>query len=188
MYDLIPPLVLIFSLAGLIILFVKKFSQAEDSSGEKSASPQAFGEKELRVFGFQKKILLVVEKVLGVFVFSAMRTASSSSRLLGKVKVRSREVQKASDFAKHYFDKIKSKKARAKLTKEEEECIELIKTDPSNTDAYKRLGDIYLSRGNYEDAKLSFEQVLRLNPDGGEAKARLDEIEERLNEGEGGPA
>ncbi len=183
MYNLIPPLILIVSLAGLIILFVKKFAQISESFPEEKEKLPPTGElnkNELRVFGLQKHVLLVVERVLGIFVASTMKIAGASSRLLGRVRIRSREIHKASDFAKHYFEKIRSKKSRARLSREEEECIELIKADPANTEAYKKLGDIYFSKGSYGDAKLSLEQVLRLKPDDEETKARLEEIEDIL--------
>ncbi len=184
MYNLIPPLILIFSLAGLIVLFAKKFPQTMDSlrKEETGIDQDKFDEKGLRVFGYQKKILVVIETVLGIFVAFTFKAAGSSSKLLGRVKVRSREVHKTSDLAKSYFEKIKSRKSRARLTNEERECIQLIKEDPSNAGAYRRLGENYFSRGNFEEAKLSFEQVLRLKPEDEEAQARLGEIDKKIGE------
>lgn len=144
---------------------------------EKKVAGEEFGEAKLRVFGFQKKVLMVVEKLLGAVVAITLKVATFTSRLSGRVKIRSREVHKASDFVTSYFEKLKERKSLKNLNKEERECIRLIKEDPSNVEAYRRLGNNYISRGNNKEAKLSFEQVLRLKPDDEEAKARISEIE-----------
>lgn len=171
-------MILILSLAGLIVITVRKIPQAVESSKKEKKKEEDFNEAKLRVFGFQKKILTVVEKLLGAVVALALKVAMITSRLSGRVKIRSREVHKASDFVTSYFEKLKKRKSLKNLNKEERECIQLIKEDPSNVDAYRRLGNNYISRGNYKEAKLSFEQALRLKPDDEEAKVRLGEIDE----------
>lgn len=55
--------------------------------------------------------------------------------------------------------------------------IEIIAKDPKNYRAYKRLGKIYKRQRNYSDARKSFEQVLKIEPDEKETKQELAEIE-----------
>ena len=174
------------SLAGLIIFFARKFSRAAASSQEEDVknAEEGLGTTELRTFTYQKKILIVIEKILGIFVSSTLKIAMISSRLLGRVKIRTREVHKASDFVSTYFEKLKKRKHLEELTNEERECINLIKQNPTNVDVYKRLGNNYFSRKNYQEARLSFEQVLRLSPDDEETKARLEQIKEIVGESE----
>jgi len=185
MYNLVPPLILILSLAGLIVMATRKYSRVTESlrKEERSAQKNGLQAIPIRVFTYQAKVLVATEKILRVFVFVSLRTATSLSRLSGKVKRHSQEVNKASDFVTKYLENIKTKKAQKRLGKEEVECIKMIQENPSNTEAYSRLGENYFARKNYSDAQLSFEQVLRLRPGDEGAQSKLKEIKKLEEEG-----
>ncbi|NQV13443.1 MAG: tetratricopeptide repeat protein [Parcubacteria group bacterium] len=56
--------------------------------------------------------------------------------------------------------------------------IEIIAKDPKNFRAYKGLGKIYKRQRNFADARKSFEQVFKIEPDEEETKKELAEIKE----------
>lgn len=72
--------------------------------------------------------------------------------------------------------KIKKQPEPQAPKSEEKVCIDLIAQDPRNVEAYKRLGFYYCSRGNKDDAKNCFRQVLKLNPDDLEVVAKMREL------------
>ncbi len=62
----------------------------------------------------------------------------------------------------------------------EEALIHRIAENPKDIEAYRELGDYYLSIGNIKDAKDSFKMVLKLRPRDLKAKSSLREIEMRM--------
>jgi len=65
----------------------------------------------------------------------------------------------------------------------EEALIHRIAENPKDVEAYRELGDYYLSTGNIKDAKDSFKMVLKLRPRDLKAKSSLREIEMRMRLG-----
>lgn len=64
--------------------------------------------------------------------------------------------------------------------KEERSLILDIARDPKNPELYRRLGDIYVSLGNFRDAKESLETVLKLDPEDSKTKEKLAKVEGML--------
>ncbi|MDP1845728.1 MAG: hypothetical protein Q8L09_03165 [Candidatus Moranbacteria bacterium] len=65
----------------------------------------------------------------------------------------------------------------------EEALIHRIAENPKDMEAYREIGDYYLSIGNIKDAKESFKMVLRLRPRDLKAKTSLKEIEMKMRLG-----
>ena len=65
----------------------------------------------------------------------------------------------------------------------EEALIHRIAENPKDNEAYRELGDYYMSIGNIKDAKDSFKMVLKLRPRDLKAKSSLREIEMRMRLG-----
>ncbi len=65
----------------------------------------------------------------------------------------------------------------------EEALIHRIAENPKDDEAYRELGEYYLSIGNIRDAKESFKVVLKLRPRDLKAKSSLREIEMRMRLG-----
>jgi len=76
------------------------------------------------------------------------------------------------DFAFKQMQKFKPEDKKL-----EEALIYRIAENPKDVDAYREIGDYYLSVGNVKDAKESFKMVLKLRPRDLKAKSRLREIE-----------
>lgn len=67
--------------------------------------------------------------------------------------------------------------------KREEALIHRIAENPKDIEAYRELGDYYLSVGNVKDSKDSFKMVLKLRPRDLKAKSSLREIEMKMRLG-----
>lgn len=59
----------------------------------------------------------------------------------------------------------------------EEALIERITSNPSDIEAYERLGDYYIEQGNYGEALECFRHVLKLSPVHRKAKIRVKRLE-----------
>lgn len=62
----------------------------------------------------------------------------------------------------------------------EEALIERIATNPSDIEAYERLGDYYMDQENYEEALQCFGYVLKLSPMHRKARTRMRRLERML--------
>ena len=62
----------------------------------------------------------------------------------------------------------------------EELLIERIISNPRDIEAYERLGDYYLERDNYIDAKECYRQVLKLSPVNRLVKIKIRRLERIL--------
>lgn len=65
-------------------------------------------------------------------------------------------------------------------SKLEELLIERIASDPRDIEAYERLGDYYMERNIYKDARECFRQVLKLSPANRRAKMKMKRLERIL--------
>lgn len=179
MYNLLPQLIIILSLAGLIIIFAKRFSAAKKESEEEIKENTSFFEiPRIRMgfFVFQKRALEITEKSSRKFSVFMLKMANLGSFLAQGVKKKSQKLHFVPELSLNYFKKLKRRRPEIELSPIEKECIKLIKKDPSNTDAYRKLGDYYLEEGNLKDARLTFQQILKLSPEDENAKEKLREI------------
>jgi tetratricopeptide (TPR) repeat protein len=68
----------------------------------------------------------------------------------------------------------------ASKNKFEEILIERIAADPRDLEAYERLGDYYMERRGYQDAKECYKQVLKLSPINRKARIKMRKLERIL--------
>ena len=100
-------------------------------------------------------------------------------------------LKKAGFFNKEIIVKKKEEPAPQRIMPElatedkarEEALIHRIAENPKDNEAYRELGDYYLSIGNIKDAKDSFKMVLKLRPRDLKAKSSLREIEMKMRLG-----
>ena len=89
-------------------------------------------------------------------------------------KIEKKEIKEGSDFIKRIsFDELE------KPIQEEQQFIDEIIANPKNITAYKNLGHFYWKRSNLNDAKASFEMVIKLGSTDKRVKKILKEIEEK---------
>lgn len=68
----------------------------------------------------------------------------------------------------------------ASKNKFEEILVERIASDPRDLEAYERLGDYYMERKNYQDAKECYKQVLKLSPVNRKTRIKMRKLERIL--------
>ena len=108
-----------------------------------------------------------------------------------KSEERSRNIPKKDFFSEGVVVKKKEEPAPQRIVPElaaedrakEEALIHRIAENPKDNEAYRELGDYYMSIGNIKDAKDSFKMVLKLRPRDLKAKSSLREIEMRMRLG-----
>lgn len=76
----------------------------------------------------------------------------------------------------------KPNKVIARDLKEEERLIKKIAANPKNVSAYEALGDYYLERGDVNDAKACYRQVLKLSPVHRMVKVKIRKLERLMEE------
>ncbi len=79
----------------------------------------------------------------------------------------------------------KPNKVIARDLKEEERLIKEIAANPKNVSAYEALGDYYLERGDVNDAKACYRQVLKLSPVHRMVKVKIRKLERLMEEQKG---
>jgi tetratricopeptide (TPR) repeat protein len=76
----------------------------------------------------------------------------------------------------------------ARDIKEEEKLIKKIAANPKSVSAYEALGDYYLERGDVNDAKSCYRQVLKLSPVHRMVKIKIRKLERLMEEQKGAHA
>jgi tetratricopeptide (TPR) repeat protein len=76
----------------------------------------------------------------------------------------------------------------ARDIKEEEKLIKKIAANPKSVSAYEALGDYYLERGDVNDAKSCYRQVLKLSPVHRMVKIKIRKLERIMEEQKGNHA
>lgn len=82
----------------------------------------------------------------------------------------------------------KPNKVIARDIKEEERLIKKIAANPKSVSAYEALGDYYLERGDVNDAKACYRQVLKLSPVHRMVKVKIRKLERLIEEQKGSHA
>jgi tetratricopeptide (TPR) repeat protein len=93
--------------------------------------------------------------------------------------------QKKEDERPMVSEKITKEPRRVSLMRDdayETSLIERIALNPRDVEAYEMLGDYYIDRKNFTDAKDCYKQVLKLNPMSRGAKMRMRRLERVLAE------
>lgn len=191
-FDIIPLVVIILSLAGIIIIAVRKFPAL--ASIDVSAIPR---EKEAEVKEkiiterFERKTLSALRKIILPFklwfkdqikkihvkILELEKYYQRKPKVLEDVKDLELKIKKLLVLAEEFVKEGKLKEA-------EEKYIEIISLDHRNIAAYKGLGDIYLAEKNYEFARETFEYILKIKPDDVDTYINLGLLWKALNDNE----
>lgn len=189
MYNLIPQLLVIISLASILVILGKKLPSALGTmkegglESELDSASSLWGKfPQIAASEYQRHFFVIAEKFLRRSVIFSLKVGNLAHRWMRTVKERSEKIPIP------YLDELTRERSEESFTEREKEFIEMIRKNPKNSDAYRGLGDLYLEEGNARDARLSFAEVLKLNPEDGHAKERLAEIgEEENNDNESRP-
>lgn len=201
MFNFFPQIIILLALAGIIVLIARKFPALAEAE-----------ERELRrVPLVSRDVLKEKTEILGrtiknfcLFVFKSItRRVTSLKKVLretGKAPLRVQKQLRHLITRRPSLDQVKRQEVletvdllvllnkasglvkNDKLDEAEKIYIEVLKKDPKSIRVYKSLGEIYLKRHNFGDAKAAFRQIKKLDPNNKEALAQLRKLEEATEE------
>lgn len=220
MFDLLPQLIIVASIAGIIAIIVRKLPtlssipddmKIADINGksEKFKVPGFLHKLWLKIKSFKysehfHKLLDITEKFLRKLKVMFLKIENKTSDWAEALRKHSQnfkirregieiEVKSADESANSSFVSLKKSESRSSANKEdkdtspadkelnalEEKYISEITKNPRNTEAYRRLGDLYIKKNNISDARETFRQILRLNPSDKDAGLKLMKLRVR---------
>jgi len=202
MFELIPQIIIVVSIAGIIVLVARKMPQISSISEEKKTLDMNGANQRFKVPGVLKRIKAKIksfkrskflhdsldffEKMLRKAKVLFLKIENEISELAEKVKQKSQQVkEKRKGIEIIVNHKIQSSEVTLtnvqSQNKDEEynwedvekKYIDAISNNPKDIIAYKKLGKLYREHGNTEDAREVYKQILKLNPDDEEAINQL---------------
>ncbi len=179
MYNILPQIIFIFSLVGIIVILSRRLPRAmEMGEGNILGTRVLLVERlfgRIHLYTYKQSLFRFLEKMLRRFVILSLKAGNVASRGVEAVRERSKHLRPP------FIEELIRRGDRL-LSRREVEYIEAIKQNPQDIEAYRKLGYLYIRRGRFTDARLSFEHILKINPNDDDAKERMREIDERTNE------
>ncbi|OGI30601.1 MAG: hypothetical protein A2271_00880 [Candidatus Moranbacteria bacterium RIFOXYA12_FULL_35_19] len=205
LYSIIPPILIVISLAGIIIFLIKKAPAvarleenilASDGTVEKKKSFFArFKKNENGQCGkdFKQKMLLFLEKrvaktkVMFLKLENFFSAWGESIRNKRKAREEENNIQLSEiSEEKNILENIPAFEKEEVIEKKEKReifekiLVERIAVNPKDIEAYERLGEYYLEIENLNYSKECFKQVLKLNPQNRSVKNKMRKLERML--------
>jgi hypothetical protein len=209
----IPPVVLVGAIIALVVVLGRKSAELRKAGGlhaRQSARSFPISKKD-RWKRAGQQILRILERILISIKFAVKKSEQSIAKLVFRIRVRRGEKKpledsRIEDLVRGRVEEpettewiasevvVKKKRAEEPVVRlkempvaedkvKEEALIHRIAENPKDVEAYRELGDYYLSTGNIKDAKDSFKMVLKLRPRDLKAKSSLREIEMKMRLG-----
>jgi len=209
----VPPVILVGAIIALVVIFgkksaeLKKIKELRKDQMEKNL-PFSQRDKWKR---FRQRTLHILERVLIALKFAVKKSEQSIARLVFNIRAKRAgkkpfEESEIEDLVRKRTEEpettewvpsevvIKKKRIEEPVVRlkevpvsedkvREEALIHRIAENPKDIEAYRELGDYYMSVGNIKDAKDSFKVVLKLRPRDLKAKSSLREIEMKMRLG-----
>lgn len=176
LYNIIPLIIIIVSLAGIIFIIVRKFpvlAAIDMASIQKER--EADKKDKIIISRLERKISGVIKKT----VLFLRPFFSAAKKWFKKIYNQILEWEKSyvakkpgppitpeavEQKVKGLFFAAEERWKEGKLDEAEKKYVEIISLDYKNTDAYKKLGVIYSERKDYDHAYEIFQHILKLNP------------------------
>lgn len=204
MFNFFPQIIILLCLAGIIVIVARKFPALAEVEKRELRQPLVVSEGVLKkktenlgllirnfcLFVF-KSIIRQITRIKSVFkeTGKAPQVVQKQLRHLtarkpSPAQAKKQEVLKPDMAADPLvlLDEASSLVENDKLDEAEKIYIEIVKENPQSIRAYKALGEIYLKRHNFGDAKAAFRQVKKLDPNNKEALAQLKKLGEATEE------
>jgi len=160
-FNFIPQLIIVLALAGIIIIFSRKHL--------------AVAEKEKQLIGALKKIKPAEISRFARKYFNFVK--AQITRLITRLRISIKNrIEKLRQERKRFEMGDTGKKSGIEAMIEEQKYIKIISQDPRNLFAYHKLGKLYFDQKNYDDAKVVFEQILKIDEKNKGAKETLNKI------------
>lgn len=193
MYLIIPIVVFALSLAGLLFLVFRKFVYLKKITPEAISNPPAtmksfwtglFPEiislfDSVNWRGHRVGIMSEFEKILRRLRLIFLKIDSLTHRLINRLR-RSTKHHEAILIQEEASEAKEEEMKPVVLDPKEEEqhLIMEIAKNPKDAMLYQKLGDIYIKTGETENARMSFQTVLDLDPENWYAKKKLRSLPE----------
>lgn len=195
MYNILPFILILFSLAVIIFVIIRKFPQL--SLLDVNSIPEVKMERkkeeilrkkvEEKMTGFGKRQekfwkpliqeLKELQLVFRKYVGRVQKIVVDSER---KFKKRRTTTSEAKRSAAVLLKEAETAREQNDLELAEKKYIEAIQLDPKNQDAYFGLGGAYFAKGELDDAEEALTYLIRLNPEHDGGLVKLAEIAEEL--------
>jgi tetratricopeptide (TPR) repeat protein len=182
MYALLSALLILGGILLLAVVFIRKMpilaSLPEEEEPSSSSLTAKVRERIARIDWkrWKRLILKTLAFIAGQIFWFFRMLARKIERLVHDVNRRIQNLSEGKTSERKrppFFSRIRK---RAAYVEEERRLIEQLSKNPKDIEAYRRLGNLYVIAGNIADARASFSEILRLNPDDEEAKRRLSEL------------
>lgn len=195
MFDLLPQIIIIISIAGIIVIIARKIPQASTSKEKKNVDinsadnrikiPNSLNKIWLKVKGFRysdhfHKILSFMEKILRKLKVFFLKIENKITNWAERLRVHSQKVKTRREGMDVKIESGEEDSQDLKLNSHiktsgetEEEYIAAITKNPRDLDAYRKLGNVYVNKNNINDAREVFRQILRINPSDKDAEMKL---------------
>jgi tetratricopeptide (TPR) repeat protein len=171
MYNIIPLLLILISLSVVIVIVSRKFSvlAALDVDSIPAEKEAKFKERIIsnrlkrNLIKWQAKtsaILMPLGAVVGDFFSSKLRQL-----LEVKNNYRVSDQVDSEKIVSQLFSQAEEFRKRDDLSAAEKKYIEIIGFDSKNIKAFKELGQIYFEKKEFEEARQTFEHILKLKQD-----------------------
>ncbi len=206
LYSIIPPIIVILSLAGIILFLMKKAPQVarlEEEDFDNRKEQKTIKERLKKILKVIKKGLkrlskkifkIVKQKIKNIFKkkrieeieekkYKELIKEKKISRKVREIKQNREKIEKK---LKRFFgeNSEKEKTVRPIISEKivrprkiEQMMIEKIVNNPKDVKAYEKLGDYYLEVENWEDAKECFKQVIKLDSRNTSVKVKMRKLE-----------
>ncbi len=171
MYNIIPLILILISLSVIIIIIGKKFSLLANLDVENIQSEKEAKFKERIISNrFERNLIKyynIIKDLVGPFGQNVQNIFKSFFNKLLEIKEKYREDKRFETIdikqkINQLFLEAEELKKGGDIEKAERKLIEIIAIDSKNIDAFKNLGRLYLENKNYNEAKQTFEHILKL--------------------------
>ncbi|KKR91287.1 MAG: TPR Domain containing protein [Parcubacteria group bacterium GW2011_GWC2_42_12] len=185
MYNIIPLLLILISLTVIITIVARKFSVLANLDIANIPAEKEAKFKERIISNRLKRNIIQWSVKLSRLFAPVVRGASGFFKTnLRKLYQLKNDYQTAVEGenlnteqrAKQLFSQVEECKRRGDLALAENKCIEIIGLDSKNIAAFKELGRLYFEKKQYEEAKQTFEHVLKLKEDDEDIYENLAQI------------
>lgn len=185
MYDLIPLVLILISLTVMAVIFVRKFPALANLDVENIPAEKEARFKQQIVSNRLKRSLMKWNSKAVRFIRPALGALGnffkwSYAKLIElKESYKGEKLISPDDLDKRIAQLLAGAEELERddnLAAAEKKLIEVIGLDSKNIQAFKKLAHIYFDRKDYEEAKQTFEHILKLKEDDEEAYEGLGQI------------
>lgn len=185
MYNIVSLLLILISLSIIIVIVVRKFSVLANLDVASIPAEKEAKFKERIISNRLKRNIIQWSSKLGRLSAPVVHGASgffkANLRKLYQLKNDYQVKEQGENLnleqkTEQLFIQMEECRKRGDLASAENKCIEIIGLDSKNIEAFKKLGRLYFEKKQYEEAKQTFQHVLKLKEDDEDIYENLAQI------------